>query len=147
MSTPFVPSVPVPRSHEVEKHSTSKSAGKSRRKNNLFRLFLRGAPQDTTMSVEQQPLAADTAQQHQTTSIVQWLETDCPQDVVPKILAFCGPQKTAALGRTNRHWRNVMQQEGTWRVLCEELYKVRETFVFVREYACAWCSPALCPLF
>lgn len=58
------------------------------------------------------------------TNILQWLETCCPQDVLPKVLAFCGPQKTAALAKTNRHWRSIVRAEGTWRVLCEELYKV-----------------------
>ena len=57
--------------------------------------------------------------------LLQWLETHCPGDCLPKILAFCGPQQTAALSRTNKHWNEVIRAESTWRVLCEELYKVR----------------------
>ena len=57
-------------------------------------------------------------------NVVQWLEVCCPQDVLPKVLAFAGPQKAAALKKVNRHWREIMKQEATWKVLCEELYKV-----------------------
>jgi len=58
--------------------------------------------------------------------LFQWLETDCPADgVLPLILAFLRPQQTAALSRTSRHWNRVMRSEATWRVLCEQLYKVR----------------------
>ena len=57
-------------------------------------------------------------------NLVQWLEHECPSDVVPKVLAFMGPQSFAALSRTNRHWKGLLQLESTWKVLCEELYKV-----------------------
>jgi len=68
-------------------------------------------------------------------NLMQWLESStnggCPSDCVPLILAFCGPQQTAALSRTNRHWRDaIVGNEATWRVLCEELYKVR-TFLYL----------------
>jgi hypothetical protein len=53
-----------------------------------------------------------------------WLETECPQDLLPKILAFAGPQVTAVFGRTNRFWRDVVNKESTWRTLSEDLYKV-----------------------
>lgn len=56
--------------------------------------------------------------------LLQWMERECPQDVVPKILAFCGPQTTAALFQCNRFWHQLISSERTWRVLCEELYKV-----------------------
>ena len=58
------------------------------------------------------------------TSPLAWLEQDCPCDLVPKILAYCGPQQVAALSKTSKHWNNVAHQEKTWRILCEELYKV-----------------------
>jgi hypothetical protein len=45
--------------------------------------------------------------------------------LLPRILAFAGPQMTAAIGRTNRFWHGVIVKESTWRTLCEELYKVR----------------------
>ena len=54
-----------------------------------------------------------------------WLADDCPLDILPHVLAFAGPQTTSALSKTNQHWRNaIMKREGTWRVLCEETYKV-----------------------
>lgn len=56
--------------------------------------------------------------------LMQWMERECPKDVLPKILAFCGPQTTAKLQQSNRFWRNLVSSEETWRVLCEELYKV-----------------------
>jgi hypothetical protein len=61
----------------------------------------------------------------QSCSVFDWLENECPSDIVPKILAFCGPQQVSALSKTNRHWNTVVRQEQTWRVMCEELYKVR----------------------
>ena len=58
-------------------------------------------------------------------SPLAWLEKECPGDIVPKVLAFCGPQQVAALSKTNKHWNTIVRQERTWRVMCEELYKVR----------------------
>lgn len=57
-------------------------------------------------------------------NLTQFLTTDCPTDVLPKILAYAGPNAAAALQQTSRHFRNVLNSEGTWRGLCEELYKV-----------------------
>jgi hypothetical protein len=59
-----------------------------------------------------------------TPNVMQFLTDVCPEDVLPKILAFAGPQKTAALSKINRVWRDVIADDWTWRVLCEELYKV-----------------------
>ena len=57
-------------------------------------------------------------------NVMSWLETDCPHDLLPRVLAFAGPQTTAALSRTCRFWRDVTDKESTWKILCEELYKV-----------------------
>jgi hypothetical protein len=57
-------------------------------------------------------------------NLMLWLEKECPQDLLPKILAFAGPQVTAVFGRTNRFWRDVVSKESTWRTLSEDLYKV-----------------------
>jgi hypothetical protein len=57
--------------------------------------------------------------------LMQFLQQDCPEDVLPKILAFCGPQKVAALSQTCTAWRDIILDDSTWRILCEELYKVR----------------------
>ena len=59
-----------------------------------------------------------------TPNVMHFLTGVCPEDVLPKILAFAGPQKTASLSKVNRVWRDVVADEWTWRVLCEELYKV-----------------------
>lgn len=61
-------------------------------------------------------------------NIMHWMQNDCPNDVLPLVLAFVGPQKTAVIGRTNHFWRQILEQESTWRRLCEELYKVRTSF-------------------
>jgi hypothetical protein len=58
-------------------------------------------------------------------NIMHWMQNDCPKDVVPLVLAFAGPQRIASIGRINRFWRQVIEQEATWRRLCESLYKVR----------------------
>ena len=60
-------------------------------------------------------------------NVMQWMQNDCPKDVVPLILAYAGPQKIDAIGKTSRFWRQVMNQEETWSRLCESLYKVRRT--------------------
>lgn len=57
---------------------------------------------------------------------MQWMQNDCPKDVLPLILAYAGPQKFAAVGKTSRFWRRVMDQEETWSRLCESLYKWKE---------------------
>jgi hypothetical protein len=58
-------------------------------------------------------------------NVLQWLEASCPNDVVPKVLAFCGPQLTSTLMATNRYWfQLIAHNDGTWRSLCEGLYKV-----------------------
>jgi hypothetical protein len=62
---------------------------------------------------------------------MQFLIDICPEDILPKILAFAGPQKTAALSKVNRVWRDVIDEDWTWRVLCEDLYKVRSCSFFV----------------
>lgn len=47
-------------------------------------------------------------------------------DLVPKILAFCGPKTTLALHQSNRFWHAMTTSEAFWKVQCEELYKWRE---------------------
>jgi hypothetical protein len=59
---------------------------------------------------------------------MQWFQNDCPEDLLPRILAYAGPQMTAAISRTNRFWRDVIDKESTWMTLCEELYKVRSSW-------------------
>jgi hypothetical protein len=67
-------------------------------------------------------------------NLMQWLQTECPQDLLPRILAFAGPQTASAFARTNKFWNEVAQKESTWRTICEELYKVRHCFSFRRFF-------------
>lgn len=70
-----------------------------------------------------------------TSPVLKWMERDCPQDVIPKILAFCGPQTTSTLYQCNRFWHGLIASDNTWRVLCEELYKWSEG---EEEPKCSW---------
>ena len=63
--------------------------------------------------------------------VLFWMQHGCPHDVVPKILAFCGPKQTATLYQCSSFWRDLIAEENTWRILCEELYKVHAVFCFV----------------
>lgn len=54
---------------------------------------------------------------------VVWMQNDCPLDVLPMILAYAGPQMAQTLSKTNQFWNQVLNEEATWRQLCEELYK------------------------
>lgn len=58
-------------------------------------------------------------------NLFEWMQTECPGEILPRILAFTGPQMAQTLSRTNRFWKKVLDDDATWRVLCEELYKVR----------------------
>ena len=58
---------------------------------------------------------------------MEFLELACPEEVLPKVLAFAGPQTTAALAKTNSTWKKfIVDTDSTWKVLCQELYKVRK---------------------
>ena len=61
-----------------------------------------------------------------TANLMAWIqEEELPAEIVPHVLAYAGPHTCLALSKTNRFWAAVMKDEATWRVLCEELYKVR----------------------
>lgn len=47
--------------------------------------------------------------------LMGWLQTDCPQDLVPRVLAYAGPQTTAALSKTCRFWKDMTDKESTWK--------------------------------
>lgn len=55
-----------------------------------------------------------------------WMQEECPEDVLPKILSFCGPQMASTLNQTNSFWRELMDQQSTWRIISEELYKWKD---------------------
>ena len=53
-----------------------------------------------------------------------WMQSECPLDVLPKIIAYTGPQIAWNLNLTNKFWHSFFHKESTWRTMCEELYKV-----------------------
>jgi len=58
--------------------------------------------------------------------MMEWLQEDCPQDLLPRILAYAGPQITANLSRTCKFWNEVVGKESTWKVLSQDLYKWKD---------------------
>lgn len=91
------------------------------RKDTKPRLFV---PTKRKSAMRIKAAAALTTTPNQMNAVV-WLQgNDCPMDVMPKILAYAGPQMAQTLSKCNHFWNNVMQDEATWRSLCEELYKV-----------------------
>ena len=79
----------------------------------------------TIMSEDSERLDSSTAATAATAAdnVLQWMEWSFPEDVMPKILSFAGPQTTSILSRTNRHWNSLVCKESTWRVMCEDLHK------------------------
>lgn len=57
---------------------------------------------------------------------MSFLQDSCPSELLPKILAYCTPQKIATLSRVDWTWYRIIMDDATWRVLCEELYKVSD---------------------
>ena len=66
-------------------------------------------------------------------NVLQWMEKLCPVDILPKILSFVGPQTMSSLSKTSRKWNTLIKQEETWRVVCEEQYKVSCFLVLLFE--------------
>lgn len=92
------------------------------RKDTKPRLFV---PTKRKSAMRIKAAAATSATTPNQMNAVLWLQgNDCPMDVMPKILAYAGPQMAQTLSKCNHFWNNVMQDEATWRSLCEELYKV-----------------------
>jgi len=56
-------------------------------------------------------------------NVMTWMQSSCPMDVLPMIIAYAGPQKAQVLHRTSTFWHSIFSDETIWRQLCEELYK------------------------
>jgi hypothetical protein len=58
--------------------------------------------------------------------VMDFLLRECPDVVLPKVLAYAGPRKTLSLYRTCLAWYDTLSPDNDlfWRVYCEELYKV-----------------------
>ena len=58
-------------------------------------------------------------------AVLEFWRTVCPSEVTLKMLAFLGPQIILLLQLTQRNIYHLLQHDVSWRVLCEEMYKVR----------------------
>lgn len=56
-------------------------------------------------------------------NVLQWLEQEAPQDILPKILCFAGPKMVQTLARVNRSWNSICTSKAVFRTLCEDLGK------------------------
>ena len=56
-------------------------------------------------------------------TVLEWMQTQAPPDVLPKILSFCGSRKVNALSRVNKTWNKVVKNDLVWRVMCEDTQK------------------------
>jgi F-box domain len=94
----------------------------STRITSLRSIWRRNSPHslDKVQPIETRPMDDRSAQ------AVYYLQDGCPPEVLPLILAFCGPQQTMALARVSKSWNALVNNERTFRVLCEELYKVSQ---------------------
>jgi len=52
-----------------------------------------------------------------------WLEHHAPQDIIPKVLSFAGPQMIQILSRVNKSWNETCLSEAVFQTLCEETGK------------------------
>jgi len=56
-------------------------------------------------------------------SVLSWIELETPQDIIPKILSFAGPQKIQVLSKVNRFWRDACLSEAVFKTICEDTGK------------------------
>jgi len=56
-------------------------------------------------------------------NVLEWLEQDAPQDILPKILCFVGPKMVQTLSKVNKSWNSICTSEAVFRTLCEDLGK------------------------
>jgi hypothetical protein len=75
----------------------------------------------TTTTSGADTLSPKEASQSQTATQLLLLQ----EDVWPLIMSYCGPQEMNQLADMHGFFRSIANKESTWRVLCEQLYKVR----------------------
>lgn len=56
---------------------------------------------------------------------IEWLASDAPDDILPRILSFAGPRKLYALSCASKVWRKLTMKDAVWKTMCEDLQKVR----------------------
>lgn len=112
-----------------------------RRPPRMHKLFGTLMPFSTTTSkrrfftsLRRTPTPLSSPPSEESMKLALFLSQQCPSDILPKILAYCTPQKIAALSRVNWQWNLMITDDATWRILCEELYKVRLLWLY-RDWA------------
>ena len=60
------------------------------------------------------------------TNVMSWLHDEAPQDIIPKVLSYLGPQKHQVLSRLNKSWNKICLSEGVFRTLSEDYGKWEE---------------------
>jgi hypothetical protein len=87
--------------------------------------------------------ASSSSPPHSSPSLLTWLETTCPPELVPKILAMAGPHTMRSMLGVNRYWKHVMQDDDnatttttTWKSICQETNKVRRKGMCILEWLC-----------
>jgi hypothetical protein len=135
-------------SHGVRRHlsrrgSATNNNNKKKKKNKYYLDVLAAELPEQAPLIFYQVPTTNNKQQTPASPVLFWMQHGCPQDVVPKILAYCGPKTTATLYQCSHFWRDLISEEDTWRILCEELYKVRERFC-VPTYLLSTCLVLLC---
>lgn len=79
--------------------------------------------ENSSMEVDSQ---IDLMSTNRNVNVLEWLEQDAPQDILPKILCFAGPKMVQTLARVNKSWNSICTSEAVFRTLCEGLGKWTE---------------------
>lgn len=58
--------------------------------------------------------------------VLSWMEYQAPDDILPKILSFAGPQTVQILSKVSRHWNKLACSETVFRTMCEDYKKWTE---------------------
>lgn len=58
-------------------------------------------------------------------NVLEWLQTDAPAELLPKILSFCGSRKANALSKVNKTLNEIVKNDTVWKVMCEDTHKAR----------------------
>lgn len=61
--------------------------------------------------------------EHGESKVLFWMEYDAPDDIIPKILSFAGPQTVQVLSKVSRHWNTLACSETVFRTMCEDYGK------------------------
>ena len=114
---------------KVKKCPTSSSKVSQNSNNIKFNTNINKIPNDEMepegMDIDLEPTVRVSKFQvsFQSQSIMHWLHDEAPQDIIPKIISYLGPQKHLIMSRLNKSWRKICLSEGVFRTLCEDYGK------------------------